>query len=333
MARSHRHQLVTREPVIMLGLLLWLAGTSAAQTGPGAPQRRWDHEFVRVAAACERADGSLLASDPGDNALVLLSPDGTVAQLGRRGFGPGEYESPGACFPLPGDTVLVFDRAVRRFIVVPPRDPKTASLGWPRELGPGWLEPRGVDERGAMVLEARPEGSQAALIRWQRAAGTVDTLTRVEAGASRTRSAGAAMLRRDLPLSPRDGVVAAPGLGMAVVRPNPFQVDVWRGGARRQGGPIPFQPVAVDQADVDAYVAAQSPPPGTMGMRSDGQRVALGDLKLTLEQLGLTREDFPKTKPAFDPDGLFVAPDGAVWIRLHRPSRERAERYEVWTPA
>ncbi|NOT06825.1 MAG: hypothetical protein HOP28_01330 [Gemmatimonadales bacterium] len=298
-----------------------------------AAQQRWDHEFIRVTAACERSDGSVVVSDPGDNSIVLLAPGGAARQVGRQGGGPGEYRSPGACFGLGGDTVAVFDRALRRFVLQPAGAAAPQTLPWPTQLGSGWFEPIGADDRGALLFQAPPAAGKAAILRVPRGGGGLDTLALVDAGDARAMAAGAASFRRDLPFSPRTGVVAAPGLGVALVHPEPFRVEVRRASESRTGSPIPFTPVAVDDGDIEAYIVAQSPPPGATGVRSDGKRVVVPQVKLTLANFGLTRDDFPKFKPAFDPAGLLVGRDGSLWIRVHRPSGNKSERYEVWTAA
>jgi hypothetical protein len=245
-------------------------------------------------------------------------------------MGPGEFQSPGRCFALAADTVLVFDRALRRFVVVPPRGP-LATLAFPAALGGGWFEASGVDELGALVLEGRAVDGRSRLFRWNRRTGAIDSSGTIVTGDVHAMASRGVSLRRELPFSPRSVAVAEPSIGIAVVVPGPvFRVDVLRGTATRMGSEIPYTPVAVDDGDIEQYIAANAPPAGTTGVNAKGEPVTVGERRWTLANFGLTRDDFPSTKPPFDPAGVLPSPDGTVWIRVHRPSAERADRYEVW---
>src|SRR4051812_36575324 len=46
---------------------------------------------------------------------AVFSASGTfISQLGRRGEGPGEFESAGAGFSAPGDSIVIFDQSNNR---------------------------------------------------------------------------------------------------------------------------------------------------------------------------------------------------------------------------
>jgi hypothetical protein len=327
-AMTHHFRVSAGLLAILVGLTLG-ARPAGGQAFQGRPFR-WNHEFVGVAAACALSDGSVIVTDPGDYAVILLTPTGADRQLGRRGNGPGEYQAPGACFALPGDSALVFDRLMRRFVLLPPGEGRAATLSWPSGLGTGWHEPVGLDEAGAVILRGpRQPGNQEAILRWDRTRGTIDTVTRIDAGAAKAMGTQAASLTRPIPYSPRSGVVAAPGIGVVIVHASPYRVDVWRSGNARRGATLPYTPVPVDQGDIDAYIEANSPPAGAVGMRSDGRPVTIPRRTRTLENFGLTRDDFPEVKPPFDPAGVVPSASGEVWIRLHRPSADYSERYDV----
>jgi hypothetical protein len=315
------------------GLDLALAGVCcvplnfAQSANPVQAPIRVAHEFTRIAGACTRADGSAIVSDDGEAAVIRIGSDGSARQLGRRGAGPGEYQHPGACFLLRGDTVLILDRLLRRFLVVAPDD-KLGTLAFPVALR-GWYEPLGVDEQDRVVLQGTEADGRAPVLAWNRGSGSIDTVLTLDVGTPRRITVGAMSMARDIPFMPRDGATAGRALGLAVVHPEPFVVDVRRGATTRRDPPIPWTPVAVDNGDIEAYLATQAPPPGTVARGSDGRVASVPTRRWTLENFGLTRADIPVRKPAFDPNGLVVSPAGALWIRLHRPSSERGEQYVV----
>jgi hypothetical protein len=315
---------MTAAAIVAVSAILVPSADVAAQATTRSP-----HEFTNIAAACPRSDGSVLVSDIGEGALLVIAPNGAVRSLGRRGSGPGEFQSPGGCFTLPGDTVLVLDRVLRRFTVVAPNG-TLSTLPYPPALGTGWYEPLGVDESARVVLRGQTTGGRTPAITWDRSSGKVDTLLRVDAGAQRHMSVGGATVAREVPFVPRAAAIGGLTLGVAVVHPDPFAVEWWRDGAHGKGDPVPFTAVPVDDRDVERYIASQAPPANTVARGSDGKMVTIPQRRWTLENFGLTRADIPARKPSFDPAGLFAAPSGALWIRVHRPSAERSERYEVF---
>jgi hypothetical protein len=303
---------------------------SVGQDGAATPLRS-PHEFTAIAAACARQDGAAVVIDAAEPAIVVIARDGSARILGRRGSGPGEYQSPAQCFPVRGDSVLVLDRLLRRFVVVAPGG-ALATLPLPSALGSGWHEPLGVDEHGRVVLQGRTTDGRAPILAWNRATGGVDSLFFIALGQPREVRAGSITAAREIPFMPRDGAVAGIALGIAVVHPEPFRIGVRRDGQLREGAPIPYTPVAVDDRDVERYVASQAPPANTTARGSDGRVVTIPQRRWTLENFGLTRNDIPARKPSFDPAGMFAGPAGTLWVRVHRPSAERAERYEVRNP-
>lgn len=321
------HRAVVRSSLVFA----LLPGWSGAQVA--SPSLTWNHEFTAATGACELNDGSLVVTDAREPAIIRLSPNGGATQIGRRGTGPGEYQGPDACFVLPGDTVLVFDRAARRFVVLPPGGAAARTVTLPQSLGRAWFEPRGFDDQGRIVLEGSPADGRSTVLGWRPGSSTVDTLTVISTGSAKQLGAGSAGMRRDTPFAPRAAVVAASGVGMAIVTAEPFAVSVHRNGTSRTGLAIPFRPVPVDDGDIEAYITANSPPPGTTAMGSDGRPRTIGAQRMTLANFGLSRSDFPAVKAPFDPNGVLAGRDGSIWVRLHRQSSEQGERYEVWNSA
>lgn len=74
--------------------------------------------FTRVSSVRELADGRVLVTDEGENA-VFLGDFGTrtITKVGGIGKGPGEYTDVGRLWPLTHDSTLMVDRGNRRWLV------------------------------------------------------------------------------------------------------------------------------------------------------------------------------------------------------------------------
>ncbi|HET7583686.1 MAG TPA: 6-bladed beta-propeller [Gemmatimonadaceae bacterium] len=72
-------------------------------------------QFSDVTAATRLSDGRIVVADAEVNALRIFGADGRfIAQAGRHGGGPGEFNNIGTLVRRPGDTLLVWDRSSRR---------------------------------------------------------------------------------------------------------------------------------------------------------------------------------------------------------------------------
>jgi hypothetical protein len=83
----------------------------------GAPAQ----QFSRIAHAGRLSDGRLVVADGGSRELRYFDLDGTLLlRVGGRGGGPGEFQSFTHIHHLPSDTLVVFDRTLRRITRIDP---------------------------------------------------------------------------------------------------------------------------------------------------------------------------------------------------------------------
>lgn len=74
-----------------------------------------DLQFDGISAILPLADGDVLIADRSVAGVRRFGPDGTYRwTLGRRGRGPGEFESVSGFTLIPPDTVVVYDRVLAR---------------------------------------------------------------------------------------------------------------------------------------------------------------------------------------------------------------------------
>ncbi len=79
------------------------------------------HALFRVTDAHRRDDGVFVIANGGSAELRVFEADGSYrASWGRRGGGPGEFQSLSAILPAGGDSILAFDARERRFSVFAP---------------------------------------------------------------------------------------------------------------------------------------------------------------------------------------------------------------------
>jgi 6-bladed beta-propeller protein len=72
-------------------------------------------EFSRIAGVVRLSDGRIVVADGDSGEVRFFTPDGSfIASAGRRGEGPGEFAVMSAAGVLPGDSVWVYDFAMRR---------------------------------------------------------------------------------------------------------------------------------------------------------------------------------------------------------------------------
>ncbi len=80
-----------------------------------------EHEFFRVNGARILTDGTLVVVNSGSQQVLFFDQQGNLENVvGGDGDGPEEFRFPVWALPLPGDSLLVFDRRVRRLSVISP---------------------------------------------------------------------------------------------------------------------------------------------------------------------------------------------------------------------
>ncbi len=87
----------------------------------GAEDRDGEAPLHRVAGGVLLDDGRIVVANAGNQEVRWYDPSGTlVAQVGRRGQGPGEFIGLGPVARLPADSVVAYDRRLRRVTVLGP---------------------------------------------------------------------------------------------------------------------------------------------------------------------------------------------------------------------
>ncbi|MGD8868966.1 MAG: hypothetical protein PVI01_15155 [Gemmatimonadales bacterium] len=78
-------------------------------------------QLFHVVNAVTLADGRIAVANSGSSEIRFFDSDGSyLYSSGRKGGGPGEFEALWTVWPLPGDSVITFDRDLRRMSVFGP---------------------------------------------------------------------------------------------------------------------------------------------------------------------------------------------------------------------
>lgn len=299
--------------------LIGIAGRLSAQQVPVVTLRPADavlaEEFTSLASARELSDGRVLLSDRRERRLVVADfATGKVEPIGRRGAGPGEYNSAPVLLPLAGDSTLASVSLQRRWLVlagsriVETVPPDAKALLATR----GRVE--GSDRRGRVLTRVTPpleagvtritERDSQAVVLVDRRTGAVDTVAymrRQPAVYSLTLNAAGEEVGSSFDLlgvwSSEESAALFPDGALAVARLGPFRVD-WRlsDGRWIRGNPLPVPAVPVDSRQKAWYMQG----------RSSDEMPKAGD--------------WPKVIPPFlvAPGTLVAAPDGRLLVRRSR---------------
>ena len=334
---------------VVFPLLCACAATAVAQTVPittlAKPDATFAEPFSGVAGLRELRNGHVVVSDRLERTVTLVDfATGDMTAIGREGQGPGEYGMPGVLFPLGGDSTLMLDIAAMRGLVlvgdrVGPTIPLTTGLGLP-------LIPRAVDARGrlygstSVVMRGpgggdAPSGDSVPIPRLDPATGTVDTAAWVRTGGGgpggiTVRGGGGTGFRVGAglkPYAPQDGWAVAPDGRIAVVRADTYRVE-WIADGRRTAGPaIPYTPVKIGSAEKEEWADGMAG--GSMTIRTMGGPGGSGVRTMRPQRPNVDELEWPAQKPPFDAQGVFVTPEGELWIRLSQPAGAKRQRYDV----
>lgn len=335
--------------LIFCGLTMSVSSSLAAQEVPehrlSQPQSGFPEPFSLVQGVRELSNGAVMVADPLSQVVLLADLAAGVGDtLGHVGQGPGEYRQPDALFPLPGDSTLLVDLGNGRLSVLGPdgRFGETMPIG---QEGPGELGgllivlPRGVDAAGNLYIQpfgGGPGGrlpDSAAVVRLDRGSGALDTVARVKLPDMVQHTGGGRSERsvtlRPRPLSPQDAWAVAPDGRIAVARPVERRVEwIHPDGRRVRSDPIPYDPIAIRDADKQAWLDAQA-----NGLRV-GVSIENGQRRMAFGRGGGGQRDadsfdWPDHKPIFTAGGVWVAPDGDMWVRRHVPAGDPV-RFDVF---
>ncbi len=299
------------------------------------PEATYPDGFGLVNGLLELADGRVMIADPLGQALVIADlKAGTADTVGAVGRGPEEYNQPDGLFPLPGGLVLLVDLGNARLTELGPDgsfgetmpitqgDPGTGSLQV--------LLPQGTDSEGRLYFRPMLGGMRqlpdsAAIARYDRATGAIDTVAQVKLPEMKRTTRGGvdnqAVMIMPVPLSPEDAWAVAWDGRVAVARSLDYHVEwIHPDGRVVRGAPVEYEPVRIRNADKEEWAENLGGGINLMVMASGG-----GEQRISMSRGGGSRDEgpdidsleWPDHKPPFVSNGVWVTPEGDVWVQRH----------------
>ena len=110
------------------------AGVGRAADAPGFAVREIaaspvSTEFTEITSLAVDSRGRIYVDDFGSGRVTVLSPEAVpLRTIGRKGSGPGEFQSIRGVQILPGDSLLVYDPSLGRVTVFPPDSGRAAYV-------------------------------------------------------------------------------------------------------------------------------------------------------------------------------------------------------------
>jgi hypothetical protein len=260
-----------RAPILMLIACASLGAQELTPKSLPAPVWTSADGLSQAEVVRELSDGRLIVIEFKENRLVLLSPTGTtLGDIGRVGAGPGEFRQPVKLIPLPNDTTLVADAALRRFLVLVGGNPVNTVM-FPTELQ-GVMNTRAADAAGRFIFDSkwfstRSDGAaeMSEVMAWDRRTNRVDTLARVLVQGKITRQmtlggGRASTVYTAARFTPLDEWALLSTGELAILHSEPYSMDVYVNGAlRTKGAAIRYDRVKVEDKERPAAIAQQLP--------------------------------------------------------------------------
>ena len=333
----------------------------AAQEPPLRTLARPDVEYAEpfscVSGFRELADGRVIVADVKEKTVQLVDMrTGRATKIGQQGQGPGEWSTPVALFALPGDTTLLLDPQNQRYLTILPDGSVgktfTIDLGGGARGGLVSTRPQAVDRMGRLYFQgsayvfapgAPPTSLDSApIIRYDRRTAKVDTLYWLQLPKSNIESSGsggnvAVRITGANPLAPQRMWAVAPDGRLAVVHPEPYQVEwVSAAGARTRGPGTPYPRRAITEADKPSPQSPDCSVSISFGGGGGGSGPAAGATRTMVSGSGPggaapPRTDWPESMPPFASrfGAVRVAPNGDVWVPRSRGATD-APTYDIF---
>ena len=332
--RLGRREAAAAVPILLL--LMGPASLGAQQSvSLDSPAASYGEPFSLVGGIRELDDGRVLVSDALEEALYVLDADlGAKETVAGKGQGPDEYRQPDGLFAWPGDSTLMVDLGNGRMTIVAPDHEfgRTIPVVQQEAAGLQIIIPQGVDEGGRLYYQPRGDGvirDSADIVRWIPGSdGAPEPVVRIKLrDVTERTSGGGNNLRQEVtpvPLSPEDGWAVGPDGSVVVVRSADYHVEWTRpDGAVIAGPPVPHEPVAVREADKEAW-AEELAANGMMMMVTNQN----GAMSASMRRGGgrtpaVDRFQWPEVKPPFAPEWVRVDPLGYAWVERHVPAGDR----------
>jgi hypothetical protein len=326
---------------------------SAAAAGAQTPatialkptNARLSEEFTVLGSIRELSDGRVLVSDEKDKRLVVADlKANTVAPIGRLGDGPGEYRQPGQLYAFGGDTTVVPERFLRRWMLLD--GARHVSTIGPDALAASKtsLLIYGSDSHGSVVALDYPlqvpgmwvDPDSVFVTRYERGRGRVDTLARAATTRANAGVAGATIAEA---VGGRGGSAAGKGRYMVGVQ-TPDQVAMFADGWIAIAHARPYHvdwcaPAPAIRCTVGAAIVAKNPP-----MTEREKSAYLAWIAKTTKWPPTSNVDetggWPDIVPPFvmpqrrlDGRGVFAASDGRLVIERFPSADEPATQYDI----
>ncbi len=351
-------------PRVSLLAVLGIAATVFTSSGTlaemqqqslGDAQAVFPEPFSRIVGLREVSDGRVLIADQLERHVSFIDfASGEVDQVGRRGQGPGEYESPRGLLPLSSDASMLVDFGTMRMTRVEPNGRFTES--WPlisTDEGIRIVRPTASDALGNVyhssagtfnIQAGQPDS--APVLRWNLETDTPDTVATLYAPPALSSSSGrgggsgfsfntaggariTGFQRR--PFLPRDSWTVTANGRVAVVRASKYRVDWYAPDGRVTSGPVVnHDPIRITKAEKEAWADQQGSQQMTMRMLggSGGGSRTFQAPRPDVEDI-----EFPEFKPPFGENAASVTPDGTVWVRRSQRHDETGALYDVFDAA
>lgn len=295
--------------------------------------------FTFVSSVRELADGSFILTDSREGRVLHLDQRAQARrEIGKRGRGPGEWQTVFPLLPLGGDSSLMAEPGNRRWSifrganVIVSLPPDLPAIG---VTGGFVLSADGLGRvyrvfppplTGDLAM-SRTTDDSIPFVRIGLLTGRADTLTWL-ADASATvelaKSADGAVVAIGISrpaFSVSEQAVAFEDGWVAVARLWPYRVD-WHAPDDHwiRGAPVAEAPALLDGAERRAYLARNAESIRALARATPRVRAALA------RRYG----EFPTAIPAFEPAALIPGMDGCLYVRRTPTAAAPDPRYDVF---
>lgn len=313
----------------------------------GRPLAALDEPFTNISGLVELAGDRLVVLDQQESRLVMVNfVTGAVTDIGRSGGGPGEWRQPMSVLRGPGGQAIVGDPGLGKLHLVSAEGKISGAILPPAGGGIAGISvtmARGSDSQGRLYYQLLPNPRDGTISdvtevrRYDPATEESHLLTTVPSGMSGAASGDQGNFRvrmRSLPLAMTDAWVALPDGRVAVVRANPYRVDIVSGPGQVKAGPVvPYTPLRVTKADRDAYrERAASARPTMIMIGGGGGSPPPGAMRGVPGQSEIPDSDFPEVMPPFNGRGaVLMTPEGEVWVQRTRAAADKTPTYDIFS--
>ncbi|HSA58021.1 MAG TPA: hypothetical protein VLE53_20070 [Gemmatimonadaceae bacterium] len=340
-----RHRIIHLIRAALLVVALSPVGFAHAQRGPatftlGAATGRIDRGFSRITGAAELRDGRLVIADPTELGVFVLDlARRSVAQIGRAGPGPDEYERPYGVLRAPGDTLIVASPG-GRFLRIDPAGRIAGPVRVNLTPGAGGMSiPRAIDLLGRYYWSSdfvtrdpqrRFRRNRAPTIkRWVPGHDSaIVVATFADHAPDMTE-------KRFHPYAERDAWVVAPDGRVGVLVAADYRLRWIRDGrVVGEGGPIPFERIVIGRAERDAYRDWRARmPAGSAQVIAPSTSAGASDAARRQAAAAYPDDMFPRTLPPFEEDGAWLSPGGEIWVARSRAANDAIPVIDVLDPS